>query len=36
MVLVLIDVRRTHFYSPARGKVSVELLEEAGTDKEQS
>ena len=30
---MLIDVRRAHFYSPARRKVFVELPEEAGTDK---
>ena len=33
VVLMLIDVRRAHFYSPALRKVFVELLEEAGTDK---
>ena len=33
MVLMLIDVRRAHFYSPARKKVFVELPEEAGTDR---
>ena len=30
---MLIDVRRAHFYSPARRRVFVELLEEASTDK---
>ena len=35
VILMLIDVRREHFYSPARRKVFVELLEEAGTDKSQ-
>ena len=33
VVLMLIDVRRVHFYSPARRKVFVELPEGAGTDK---
>ena len=33
VVLMLTNVRRAHFYSPARRKVFVELLEEAGTDK---
>ena len=33
LVLMLIDVRRAHFYSPARRKVFVELPEEAGADK---
>ena len=33
VVWMLIDVRRAHFYSPARRKVFVELPEEAGTDK---
>ena len=33
VVSVLIDVRRAHFYSPARRKVFVELPEEASTDK---
>ena len=32
-VLMLADVRRAHFHSPARRKVFVELPEEAGTDK---
>ena len=29
---MLVDVRRAHFYSLARRKVFVELLEEAGID----
>ena len=33
LVLMLLNVRRAHFYNPARRKVSVELSEEAGTDK---
>ena len=33
VVLMLIDVRWSHFCSPARRKVFVELHEEAGTDK---
>ena len=33
VVLMLIDVRRAHFYSLARTKVFVELREEASTDK---
>ena len=33
VVLMLIDMCRAHFYSPARRKVFVELPEEAGTDK---
>ena len=33
VVLMMIDVRRAHFYSLARRKVFVELPEEAGTDK---
>ena len=32
-VLMLIDVRRAHFHSPARRKVFIVLPEEAGTDK---
>ena len=32
VVLLLIDVRRAHFYSPARKKVFVELLEETDTN----
>ena len=33
VVLMQIDVRRAHFYSPSRRKVFLELPEEAGTDK---
>ena len=33
MLLILIDVRQTHFYSLARRRVFVELPEEAGSDK---
>ena len=33
LVLMLIDVRRAHFYSPARRKVFVQFPEEAGTGK---
>ena len=33
VVLMLIDVCRAHFYSPARSKVFVEFPEEASTDK---
>ena len=33
VVLMLIDVRWVHFYSSARRKMFVELLEEACTDK---
>ena len=32
-VLMLINVRWAHFYSPVRRKVLVELPEEASTDK---